>query len=128
MGHWYSRPVLFVSSVERAIRFYVDQFGFTEAWRYGDEAGPVVAQVDRDGTELIFSSQWPDKIGKGLIFVSLEPEDVAAVRAEFENAGLEVRSGWWGYPLMIVEDPDGNELYIPCNAEERTAGKLAEGV
>ncbi|HEV8407894.1 MAG TPA: glyoxalase superfamily protein [Sphingomicrobium sp.] len=127
MGHWYSRPVLFVSNVERAIRFYVDQLGFSEGWRYEDETDPVVAQVARAGTELLFSSQWPDKVGRGLIFISLEAEDLSAVRAEFENAGVEIKSGWWGYPLMIIEDPDGNELYIPCNAEKGMKGELAEG-
>lgn len=118
MGSWYSRPVLFVSNVERSIRFYVDQLGFKEAWRYEDEQDPVVAQVERAGTELIFSSQWPDKVGRGLIFVSLDPDDLSSVWTEFEKAGVPVKSGWWGYPLMIVEDPDGNELYIPCNAKE----------
>ncbi|HEX3423348.1 MAG TPA: glyoxalase superfamily protein [Sphingomicrobium sp.] len=117
MGTWYSRPVLFVSDVERSIRFYVDRLGFKETWRHEDKQDPFVGQVDRDGTELIFSSQWPDKIGRGLIFISLDPADVSAVRAELEKAGVELKSGWWGYPLMIVEDPDGNELYIPDNAE-----------
>jgi len=23
-----------------------------------------------------------------------------------------VEDGYWGYPLMIVHDPDGNELYF----------------
>jgi hypothetical protein len=31
-----------------------------------------VAQVDRQGCELILSSQWPDKVGKGLMFISLD--------------------------------------------------------
>ncbi len=31
MSGWYSRPVFFVESVERSIRFYVEKLGFVEA-------------------------------------------------------------------------------------------------
>ena len=126
MGRWYSRPVLFVSDVERALSFYVGQLGFTKAWGDNPDGKPFVAQVDRSGCELILSSQWPEKNGTALIFLSLDPADVAAVRAELDQAGVEVKSGWWGYPLMIVEDPDGNELYIPCNAEPEERGEAAQ--
>ena len=120
MGHWYSRPVLFVSDIEKALDFYVGKFGFSKAWGNVEEGKLFVAQVDRSGCELILSSQWPEKNGSGLIFLSLDPADVSVVRGEFLEAGVDVKSGWWGYPLMIVEDPDGNELYIPCNTEECT--------
>jgi catechol 2,3-dioxygenase-like lactoylglutathione lyase family enzyme len=30
---WYSRPVLFVADVDRALRFYVDMLGFEKRWR-----------------------------------------------------------------------------------------------
>jgi catechol 2,3-dioxygenase-like lactoylglutathione lyase family enzyme len=36
---WYARPVLFVSNVNRAIRFYVDMLGFEKSWHEGDGAG-----------------------------------------------------------------------------------------
>ena len=26
--------------------------------------------------------------------------------------GVDVKDGWWGYKLMIIEDPDGNQLYF----------------
>jgi hypothetical protein len=47
------------------------------------------------------------------MFISLEPGVLAALRAEFEANGAPVRGGWWGYELMIVADPDGNELCFP---------------
>src|SRR6187549_1171871 len=76
MADWFARPVLHVASVEASLRFYVDRLGFTVAWRF-EEAGRVfVAQVDRGSCALIFSDQWPEKVGKGLMFISLnvEPE------------------------------------------------------
>lgn len=117
MGRWYSRPVLFVSDVERSVRFYVDGLGFLEAWRHVEDEKALVAQVERDGTEFLLSCQWPEKIGHGLVFVSLEKEDISETRSRFDKAGVTVRDGWWGYPLMVVEDPDGNQLYFPCDDE-----------
>ncbi len=114
---WYSRPVLFVSDVERALAFYVGELGFNEAWRHIDDGQLLVAQVNRAGCELILSSQWPRKTGSGLTFISLDPDVLAAARADFEGRGVEVKDGWWGYRLMIIEDPDGNQLYFPYPAD-----------
>jgi hypothetical protein len=65
MTEWFARPVLHVSSVEASLRFCVDRLGFTVAWRYEDGRARV-AQVDRGSGALIFSDQWPEKVGKGL--------------------------------------------------------------
>jgi catechol 2,3-dioxygenase-like lactoylglutathione lyase family enzyme len=117
---WYSRPVLFVSDLEPSLAFYIGKLGFIEAWRHMDEDGRGgVAQVDRAGTELILTSHWPGKAGSALIFVSLDPDVLAAARIEFEGRGVEVKDGRWGYELMIVEDPDGNQLYFPYPQDEQ---------
>ena len=113
MGNWYARPVLFVADVEISVRFYVEQLGFAEAWHHLEDDKLLVAEVGRSGCTLILSSQWPDKVGAGLIFVSLDPSDFDALLGEFALRGLDVREGWWGYRLVIVTDPDGNELYFP---------------
>lgn len=113
---WFARPVLHVSNVEASLRFYVERLGFTIPWQLED-----VAQVDRDGCALILSEQWPDKVGKGLMFISLnvEPETTQAyvaaldaLRVELEARGATVKDGHWGYRLLVVEDPDGNQLYF----------------
>jgi hypothetical protein len=83
-------------------------------------------QVSRQECELILSSQWPDKVGRdggggGLIFISLDLDLLSATRAEFERRGVEVKDGRWGYPLMIVTDPDGNQLYFPYPADDAPA-------
>jgi hypothetical protein len=77
-----------------------------------------VAQVDRQGCALILADTWPQKIGKGLIFISLnvEPEmQVAALdalREELEAKGVPVKEGSWGYRLLVVDDVDGNQLFF----------------
>src|SRR5579863_3403171 len=112
-NEWYARPVLFVADINRSVDFYVQQLGFTQSWRYEEEGKAWVAQVDRLGCELILSSQWPDKVGGGLMFISLDPGVLDALRAELEGRGVEVKDGQWGYRLMVIADPDGNELYFP---------------
>jgi uncharacterized glyoxalase superfamily protein PhnB len=122
-AEWFARAVLHVSSVEVSLRFYVDQLGFTIPWRVGDDAGHThVAEVARAGVSLILSDQWPEKVGKGLIFISLDvkPETyeatvaaVDALRADLEAHGVPVKDGEWGYRILVVDDPDGNQLYFP---------------
>jgi catechol 2,3-dioxygenase-like lactoylglutathione lyase family enzyme len=118
---WYSRPVLFVTDINTSVDFYVKQLDFTQAWRYEDDGKAYIAQVDRHGCELILSSQWPDKVGKGLMFISLDVTVLEALRAELEGRGVAVKDGNWGYRLMVVADPDGNQLYFPYPADPSAA-------
>ena len=121
MTEWFARPVLHVSNVQASLRFYVDRLGFTVPWRVDVDGHVDVAQVDRQGCALILCEHWPEKVGKGLMFISLnvEPEtreaEVAALdalRAELEARGVPVKDGHWGYRLLVVEDPDGNQLFF----------------
>ena len=102
-------------------------------WSYDQDGKVFVAQVERQGCALILADQWPEKIGKGLMFISLnvEPETheaataaLDALRAEVESRGAPVKEGWWGYRLLVVDDPDGNQLFF--NYPKVTAfGKIA---
>ena len=121
MTEWFARPVLHVSSVEASLRFYVDQLGFTIPWQFEEHGRVFVAQVDRTGCALILAEQWPEKVGKGLMFISLnvEPETheaavaaLDALRVELEGRGVPVKDGRWGYRLLVVEDLDGNQLFF----------------
>ena len=117
---WYARPVLFVADIGTAVDFYVKQLGFTQPWRYEEEGNALVAQVERQGCEIVLSSQWPEKVGKGLMFISLDAGVLDALREELEGRGVDVKDGQWGYRLMVVTDPDGNELYFPYPTELAT--------
>ena len=130
MTDWFARPVLHVKNVEASLLFYVNRLGFTSPWRYDENGRASVAQVDRQGCALILANHWPEKIGKGLMFISLnaEPEgQVAALdtlRAELEAKGVPVKDGSWGYRLLVVDDPDGNQLFFNYPAE-KASGKVA---
>ena len=113
METWYSRPVFFVENVERSIGFYTEKLGFTEGDRYEEDGKVLVGQVSREDCALLLTSQQPEKNGRGRMFISIDLEPFLALRAELEKRGAPVRDGWWGYNTLIVEDPDGNELFFP---------------
>ena len=123
MTDWFARPVLHVTDVEASLRFYVNRLGFTSPWRYEEDGRVGVAQVERQGCALILSDHWPEKLGKALIFISVNLEREAqiaaldALRAELEAKGVPVKEGSWGYRLLVVDDPDGNQLFFNYPAE-----------
>jgi catechol 2,3-dioxygenase-like lactoylglutathione lyase family enzyme len=121
MTDWFARPVLHVKDVEASLLFYVNQLGFKCPWRFDEGGRAYVAQVDRQGCALILAKTWPEKIGKGLMFISLNVEPptheaavaaLDALRAELEGKGVAVKDGSWGYRLLVVDDPDGNQLFF----------------
>ena len=131
MTDWFARPVLHVTDVETSLRFYVERLGFMSPWRYEEDGKTHVAQVDRQGCALILADTWPDKIGKGLMFISLNAETreaaiagLDALRAELEAKGVSVKEGSWGYRLLVVDDPDGNQLLFNYPSENGS-GKIA---
>jgi len=135
MTDWFARAVLHVTDVEASLRFYIDQLGFTSPWRYDEEGKVRVAQVDRQGCALILSDQWPAKVGRGLMFISLNVEpatyeaEVAALdglRAELEAKGAPVKDGCWGYQLLIVDDPDGNQLFFNYPSETTSSKTIQD--
>jgi catechol 2,3-dioxygenase-like lactoylglutathione lyase family enzyme len=126
MTEWFARPVLHVADVEASLRFYVNELGFTSPWRYEEDGKAHVAQVERQGCALILADTWPEKIGKALMFISMNVEPEAregqiaaldALRAELEGRGVAVKEGTWGYRLMVADDPDGNQLFFNYPSE-----------
>jgi len=99
MPDWFARPVLHVSSVDASLRFYVERLGFTVAWRYDEDGRTRVAQVDRESCALIFSDQWPEKIGKSLMFISLNVEPETREAEDLDRNQL-----FFAYP----NDPDSS--------------------
>jgi catechol 2,3-dioxygenase-like lactoylglutathione lyase family enzyme len=133
MTDWFARPVLHVADVDASLLFYVNRLGFTSPWRYDEEGRARVAQVDRQGCAFILADTWPEKIGKGLIFISLNVEPATheaavaaldALRAELDAKGVAVKDGSWGYKLLVVDDPDGNQLFFNY-PNESAPGKTA---
>ena len=124
MSDWFARPILCVDDVASATAFYTKKLAFKESWRHVEDGELLVAQVERAGCDLILSCQWPERVGKSLIFISLDPLALDAARVEFEANGVDIKDGRWGYRLMIIEDPDGNQLLFnyPADADAQQPG------
>jgi catechol 2,3-dioxygenase-like lactoylglutathione lyase family enzyme len=121
---WFGRPVLHVKDVDASIHFYVERLGFTSPWCYAEGGKGHVAQVEGLGCALILADTWPEKIGKGVMFISLNAENVVAqiagldaLRTELQSKGVAVKDGSWGYRLLVVDDPDGNQLLFNYPSE-----------
>ena len=118
MPGWYTRPVLSVRDAPAALAFYGEKLRFKEDWRY-EEAGRLrIVQVSREGCELILSDQWPDDAGQARLFISLDRADFDNLVADSVGWSLSLANGDWGYPLKVVEDPDGNRLWFPEPSEQ----------
>lgn len=80
--------------------------------------------MTRAGCELILAAESPDKVGKSLMFISLDAEVLNALRAELEERGVDLKEGLWGYRVVVIVDPDGNELYFPYDEGLQAKGTL----
>jgi len=107
---WYMRPVLFVSDVQRAIGFYVDKLGFEKRWHEADGKGKV-CQVDRGGCEIILCED-ATREDRGRLFLELSREGVDQLTKEVDERSVPTQKSWWGYDVLQIKDPDGNDLLV----------------
>jgi catechol 2,3-dioxygenase-like lactoylglutathione lyase family enzyme len=115
MESWFSRTVFFVKDADRSIAFYRDKLGCVLDWNYQEEGRSTVCQVSRQGFKLILAAQDDRKAGQGRIFVTHVEE--SALRKEIAEKGIEAQDDEWGMPVIVIEDPDGNQLlFAPPSA------------
>jgi len=107
---WYMRPVFFVSDIQRAIAFYVSKLGFTKKWHEADGVG-TVCQVDRGGCEIILCED-TSRNERSRLFLGLSGEGVDQLLREIDEQNIPVKKMWWGYDVLRIEDPDGNDLLV----------------
>jgi hypothetical protein len=67
------------------------------------------------------------------MFISLDVGVLDALRVELQGRGVEVMDVQWGYRLMVIADPDGNQLsriqrrLPPAPSSRRTSGIELKG-
>src|SRR5207244_11342872 len=77
---WYTRPVLFVADVNRALRFYIDMLGFEKRWHEGDGTGKV-CHVTRGGRDVILCED-AARTDRARLFVELTGDESTEVRRD----------------------------------------------
>ena len=101
-----SQPILRVEDMSRALSFYVDLLGFTNA-DWGDEE---FTNISRDAAG-IYLSHGDQGLGQAWIWIGVD--DVARLHEEYVALGVRIRMAPTNYPWaleMHVEDPDGNVI------------------
>jgi catechol 2,3-dioxygenase-like lactoylglutathione lyase family enzyme len=117
---WYTRPVLFVADVNRAIRFYVDMLGFWKKW-HEDVGEGAVCQVNRGDCEIILCED-ATRSDRARLFVELNVDELTELRRELVERSVPTRETWWGYASIQIDDPDGNELLFPTEGNTNPRG------
>jgi catechol 2,3-dioxygenase-like lactoylglutathione lyase family enzyme len=107
---WYMRTVFFVRDIQRSIRFYVDKLGFKKKWHEADGRG-TVCQVDRGGCEIILCED-TKRTDRGRVFLELSRAGVDQLLKEVDERSILTKKSWWGYDVLQIEDPDGNEMLV----------------
>ena len=107
-----ANTIIYCRHWQSTVHFYRDRLGL-----------PVSAELDwfiefslNDGARLSIANEMRATIksskGQGLT-ITLEVEDIDAVRAELVERGLlptQIRTHAWGAKVMYLVDPEGNRL------------------
>lgn len=121
-----AEPQIFVTDLDRAFRFYIQELGFDLAFSYGEP--PFYAQVFRDGGRLnlrkvgspVFDSNFRAN-ERDALSAMLTLDDAKPLFLEFEAAGVPfhqtLRTEPWGARTFIVRDPDDNLIAFAGSAQ-----------
>lgn len=109
---WSASTILFVTDAGAAAAFYADKLGFTVNWRHDEDGRTLAAGISHDDCSLLLNTQQPHRVGKCAIYLAFGEAEHDAIRADLLAKGVALKDGWWGKRLMIVEDPDGNQLWL----------------
>jgi hypothetical protein len=106
---WYTWPVLFVSDVQSALRFYVENIGFKKKWHVEN-----ARQIDRDECEIILCED-PSRQHKSRLFLELNRDGIDQLRREISERSVPTEKTWWGYDTIRILDLDSYELLFPLD-------------
>ena len=117
-------PALYVTDIERSLRFYRDVLGMTVKMRYGPAGKEdVVLGFGSDPRQLGLmllsdkSAATPRKIehGHGFSRFAVNVGDIAAVKKRLRDFGMppaEIRKVHGTVQMMMTSDPDGYAIEI----------------
>jgi catechol 2,3-dioxygenase-like lactoylglutathione lyase family enzyme len=121
-----AQPQIFVTDMERAVRFYRDQLGFSVEYLYGEP--PYYGLIVRGaaGMNLRHVDEVPMNVGlrdrEQLLAATIVVRNAKALFVSFKEAGLpfhqKFREQSWGAHDFIVTDPDGNLIHFASRVGE----------
>ena len=107
-----------VDDQDKALRFYTEVLGFTQAFRYGTYVGLRMAKC-----ELHICPSDPgrsSRIGCGNAYVICDEVDeyFRKIKAAGANPKTQPADQFYGMRDFIILDPDGNQLSFGCDTEK----------
>ncbi len=120
------RPMLAVTDLPRAVRFYVERLGFQCSAMHGNP--PVWAEVERNGVAIMLNAPPRDCVERDVPrsardyqIYYLNSDDVVALHAEYRSRGVAVtdlRVAFYGMKEFEVRDPDNHWLWFGQETDE----------
>jgi catechol 2,3-dioxygenase-like lactoylglutathione lyase family enzyme len=120
-------PQLFVTEVDRSVRFYVEKLGFAVAYLYGEPPFYGLVKRDRAGLNIrhvdepLIEPRLRER--ESLLSASIPVEGVKQLYLEFKRRGVDfaqpLKLQPWDATDFIVRDPDGNLIcfHSPTDAQ-----------
>jgi catechol 2,3-dioxygenase-like lactoylglutathione lyase family enzyme len=84
LTRWYTRPVLFVAGVQRALRFYVDMLGFENVGMKATARAKSAKSIAENAKIILCEDGM--RRDKSRLFVELTPEGLADLRHDNRRA------------------------------------------
>jgi lactoylglutathione lyase len=112
-------PILTVSDMGRALRFYLELLGGRQTYRFPEEGEPAFVTLELGGCLLGLGQEAdlpPQADGRPRIELCAYAADCDAAVAALREAGVtiieEPSDQAWGERMARVADPDGNRVII----------------
>jgi len=129
-------PFLWVTSVQRSIRYYMDGLGFTMKHQWAPDGKLRWCWLTLGGASLMLQEFWteghhagrPDgKLGQGvsLCFIC---QDAVAIYREVRSRGIEASEPQVGNAMWVTSltDPDGYRIHFESATETPEETRLSE--
>ena len=122
----YVHAQIFVTDMERAVRFYRDELGFAVEYLYGEP--PYYGLIVREGAavnlrhvdRLPIDPEMRDR--ESLLAATIVVRNTKALFLSFKTAGVRFHQSYreepWGAHDFVVADPDGNLILFASRVGE----------
>jgi uncharacterized glyoxalase superfamily protein PhnB len=108
---WYARAVFSVVDIGKSLGYYCDLLGFEQTWKHEENGRITVTQVNKGEFEIILSEEL-DRVGQARVFIALEAAELENLQQAILKNRIPSEPIHWGYQLIRLRDPDGNELLV----------------
>lgn len=116
-AHYGAEPILAVTDVGAAVRWWVEAIGFRVGFVYGDpptHAGVLPADAWTGGPRVQLTSRSAADAGGAMVYVTVSDVDTLAARAIAAGATVVTPLGDrpWGVREIELADPHGNRIRL----------------